>query len=657
MSKLLWKPSQECIENANIMKFIDFVNRRYGLSIRSYHELYEWSIREIEDFWSSLWDFLEIRASKSYEFVVDDLSKFPGARWFVGARLNFAENLLRFKDDSLAYIFKNELGEYNRITYAELYESVAQLANSLYEFGIHPNDRIAAYMPNIPETAIVMLATTSVGATFASCGTELGPIAVLDRLSQIEPKVLFAVDGYPYKGKSYNILPNVKEVAKNIPSLEKIVIIPYMKGKIDLGDIPNAILYDEFIKSKRAGRIDFKQVDANHPVYIMFSSGTTGKPKCMVQSVAGILINHLKELILHSDLKREDRITYITSPSWMMWHWLTSSLAVGSTIVIYDGNPFYPDWGTMWKLVQDERITIFGCSASYINALKSVNAKPGKLYDLSSLREISQTGSPLSAEGFEWVYENIKSDLWFNSISGGTDLNGCFFIGSPTLPVYAGQLQAKGLGMKVEAYDEKGNPIYDKPGELVCELPSPSMPIYFWNDPDNKKYLETYFEFYRPMNKNVWRHGDWITIHSDTKGVTIHGRSDATIKPSGVRIGTSEIYRVVEELPEVADSLAVGQNWQGDQRIILFVKLREGYSLTEGLKDKIKKALREKASPRHVPAKILEVKEIPYTMNYKKVEIAVTNLIHGRPITNIDALINPESLEEYRRLLPKLQED
>jgi acetoacetyl-CoA synthetase len=389
----------------------------------------------------------------------------------------------------------------------------------------------------------------------------------------------------------------------------------------------------------------------------MFSSGTTGKPKCMVQSVAGVLVNHLKELILHTDLKRDDKITYITSPSWMMWHWTMSSLATGATIVMYDGNPLYPDWRRMWRIIQDEKVTIFGCSATYIYALMKENANPSVEFDLSSLREISQTGSPLSPDGFEWVYKNIKSDLHFNSISGGTDINGCFAAGSPTLPVYAGELQARALGMKVKAYDEKGNVIIDSQGELVCEAPSPSMPIYFWNDPDYSKYIETYFSFYKSFGKQVWRHGDYIVIHSDTGGVTIYGRSDATLKPAGVRIGTAEIYNIVESFPEIVDSLAVGQNWKGDQRIILFVKMKPGYRLNDELKNRIKRALREEASPRHVPAKILEVPDIPYTFNMKKVEIAVSNLINGRPVTNRDALINPESLDYIEKLLPELLKD
>ena len=655
MGKLLWKPSKERIEKANMTKFMEFVNKKYDLKIASYAQLYDWSVENIPDFWAAMWEFGGVIASRGYDKVVDDLSRFPGAKWFVGARLNFAENLLRYRDNHVAFIFKGENQKSAKITYAELYTQVGRLAESLREIGIAPGDRVVAYMPNLMETAIAMLAATSVGATWASCGAELGAPAALDRLGQIEPKVLFTADGYWYKGKRFNILPKAEKVAKEIPSLEKVVVVSYLQEKPDISSIPNTTYYENFLSFQGQTEIKFEQLPSDHPLYIMFSSGTTGKPKCMVQGAAGVLVNHLKELLLHTDLKREDIIMYITSCSWMMWNWLLSSLAVGATVVLYDGNPNYPDPGAMWKLIQDEKITIFGCSASYIHYLQSLGIKPGKEYDLSSLREISQTGSPLSAEGFEYVYKAIKEDLHFNSISGGTDINGCFVAGSPTLPVYAGELQSRALGMKVKAYDEKGNPVVDRQGELVCEAPSPSMPLYFWNDPHNERYLNAYFRFY--PHKNVWRHGDYIVIHSDTGGVTFYGRSDAVLKPSGVRIGTAEIYNIVEKLPEIADSLAVGQNWKGDQRIILFVKVAPGYSLTEELKDKIRRSLRENASPRHVPALIMEVPDIPYTFNMKKVEIAVTNIINGKPVMNRDALVNPESLDYFEKIFPELQKD
>lgn len=653
MGKLLWEPSEERKRNANMTKFMDFVNKRYSKGFRSYGELYDWSINNIPDFWASVWDFTEIKASKGYETVVDDLSKFPGAKWFIGARLNFAENLLRYKDDHTAFIFKGETQKTAKMSYAELYDSVARLAKSLREIGVTPGDRVAAYMPNMMETAIAMLAATSIGAVWASCATDIGPGAALDRFGQIEPKVLFTVNGYFYKGKAFNSLSNAAEIAKGMPSIKRVIVASYTEEKPDISYIPNSVYWDDFLSKERGLEIQFEQLPFDHPVYIMFSSGTTGKPKCMVQGAGGILINHLKELILHTDLKREDVHFFITTCSWMMWNWMLTSLAVGNTLILYDGNPAYPDPGAMWKLVQDEKVTMFGTSASYINFIRSQGLKPGKDYDLSSLQQIWQTGSPLSAEGFEYVYQEIKKDLWFNSSSGGTDINGCFCTGSPISPVYAGELQGPGLGMKVKAYDEKGAPIMDQEGELVCEAPSPSMPLYFWNDPNGEKYKEAYFTVY----PNVWRHGDYIMVHSDTRGIIFFGRSDSVLKPSGVRIGTAEIYNQVEELEEVADSLAIGQSWEGDQRVVLFVKPAEGCNLTEDLKNKIRKTLREKASPRHVPAKIIEVPDIPYTLNMKKVESAVTNIIHGRLVADAQraALINPESLDYYEKLKEELQ--
>jgi acetoacetyl-CoA synthetase len=652
MAKLLWKPSEERIKNSNIYRFMQFINEKYGTDFKEYMPLYKWSVENIPEFWASFWDFADIKCSKPYDTVIDDINKMPGAKWFEGARLNFAENLLRFRDDHTAYIFKGETQKTAKISYADLYDTVARLAESLRKMGISPGDRVAAYMPNMMETAIAMLASTSIGATWSSCATDIGPGGVLDRFGQIEPKVLFTVDGYFYKAKPFSSLSNAAEIAKGIPSIEKVVVTSYTQEKPDISDIPNFVHFEDFLSEKRGLEIQFEQLPFDHPVFIMFSSGTTGKPKCLVQGAGGILINQLKELILQTDLKREDIHFFITTCSWMMWNWMHTSLATGNTLILYDGNPNHPDPGAMWRLIQDEKVTMFGTSASYINFIKSQGLKPGKDYDLSSLKEIWQTGSPLSPEGFEYVYQEIKKDLWFNSSAGGTDINGCFFTGSPTSPVYAGELQFPALAMKVNVYDENGNPVVDKEGELVCEAPAPSMPLYFWNDPDNKKYKDAYFDVY----PNVWRHGDFILINSKTGGATFHGRSDAVLKPSGVRIGTAEIYNQVEKLQEIADSLAIGQNWKGDQRIILFVKLAEGYQLTDELKGKIKKTLREKASPRHVPAKIIETPDIPYTHNMKKVESSVTNILHGKPVLNRDALSNPESLDFYENL-KELQED
>ncbi|MFC2016644.1 acetoacetate--CoA ligase [Chloroflexota bacterium] len=651
MGKLLWKPSEERKRQANMTRFINYVNEKYALNLHSYDELYEWSIEKIPDLWAAVWEFTQIKASRGYDEVVDDLTKFSGAKWFEGSRLNFAENLLRYRDDHTAFIFKGETQKSARMTYAELYDAVARLAKSLRDTGVKPGDRVAAYMPNLMETAIAMLAATSIGAVWSSCATDLGAQATLDRFGQIEPKILFTVDGYYYKARIFSSLANIEEIVHGIHSLEKVIVVRYTEAESDISQIPNAVYYDDYTTKEKQPEIPFEQLPFSHPLVIMFSSGTTGKPKCIVQSAGGILINQLKELMIQSDLKREDIHFYITTCSWMMWNWLISSLGVGATVVLYDGNPAYPDSGAMWQLIQDEKITIFGTSASYINYCRSEGLKPGKNYDLSSVREILQTGSVLSAEGFEYVYETIKKDVHFNSISGGTDINGCFAIGSPIVPVYVGELQRWGLGMKMKCYDENGKPVVDQMGELVCEAPIPSMPLYFWNDPNDEKYKDAYFNFY----PNAWRHGDYVMVHSDTKGVTFFGRSDALLKPSGVRIGTAEIYNQVEQLEEIADSLAIGQDWKGDQRVLLFVKLAEGHDLTGELQQKINTILRERASPRHVPALILKVPDIPYTLNGKKVETAVTNILHGKPVLNRDALVNPDSLDYYARILSDIR--
>jgi acetoacetyl-CoA synthetase len=654
--KLLWSPTEDDVENANVTRFIELVSEKRGIELAGYFDLYDWSISNIPAFWSDVWEFTKVIASTGFEQVVDDLGRFPGARWFVGARLNFAENLMRYSDERTAIVFKDELGERREYTYRDVHLEVARFREYLKELGVGPGDRVVSYMPNIPETVFAMLAATSLGAAWSSTGTELGPTAVVDRLGQLEPKVMITVDQSVYKGKVNDLRANVSKIAGSIPSLRSVLVVERFRERAKVSGIPKAISASEVLSEKgHAESVRFEQVDSNSPVYIMFSSGTTGKPKCMVQSVAGVLVNHLKELILHTDLKREDALLYITSPSWMMWNWMTSSLAVGSKLVLFDGNPLYPDWRTMWRIAEEEGVTVFGCSASYIYAIRGADAEPGKEFDLWRLREISQTGSPLSAEGFTWVYEHVKSDLWFNSISGGTDINGCFLAGSPTLPVYAGELQAPALGMKVKAYDESGNEVYDREGELVCEAPSPSMPIYFWNDPDYKKYVETYFEYYRRVGKNVWRHGDWITIFSDTRSAVIHGRSDATLKVSGVRIGTAEIYRIVERFPEIADSLVASLDVEGETKVVLFVKMREGQELTKDLIERIRKALREEASQRHVPHYVVQAPDIPYTFNLKKVEIAVSNILNEKPVTNREAIVNADVLEFYERFAQELR--
>ncbi|UCG03894.1 MAG: acetoacetate--CoA ligase [Candidatus Heimdallarchaeota archaeon] len=656
--KVLWTPSEEQIKQANMTKFMEYVNSKYNLDLTTYHQLYAWSIEKLSDFWATMWDYGGIIASKKYDTVVDNIDDFFSVKWFPGAELNFAENLLRHHKEKnrLAYIFHGENQRIKRMTYPELFSQVTRFTKSLQELDVSHGDCVAGYIPNLIETVIAMLAATSLGASWASCGAELGPTAVLDRFGQIKPKILIAADGYFYKGKVFSSLINVEHVIKGLPSIERVIVTPYIKDSPNIDNISRSIDYNDFLSSEAHPKeIKFAQLPFSHPGYIMFSSGTTGKPKCMVQSTGGVLLTQLRDLILHTDVKKTDRIMYNTSPSWMMWNWLNCSLAVGATILLYDGNPLYPDWGAMWKLIQDEKLTIFGTSASYLHYLNGIGAQPGEEFDLSSLRVISQTASSISSETMEWLYKDVKKDFHFNSITGGSDLNAIFAGGCPILPLYAERpIQCRALGMKIEAYDDEAKAVRDQQAELVVEYPFPSGPLYFWDDSTNKKYEQAYFSFFQPKGKIVWRHGDYIIIHSDTGGLTVFGRSDTVLKPSGVRIGTSEIYNTVETLPEIEDSLAIGQSWKGDQRIILFVKVAEGYSLTEELKKEIKKVLREKASPRHVPALILETPDIPYTFSMKKVEIAVTNIIHGKPVTNKDALSNPESLDYYERIQSEL---
>jgi acetoacetyl-CoA synthetase len=643
----LWTPSAEKIKGANLTQFISLTNEKYSANVQSYAELYRWSVEKPEDFWSAVWKYVNIVSSHPYETVVDDLNKFPGANWFPGARLNFAENLLRQSDDRIALIARSESGVQSRMTYADLRRQVGRVSSWLRETGVQPGDRVAGYLPNITQTSIVMLAATSVGAIWACCGSELGPNAVLERLGQIRPRVLFAADGYEYKGKKVELVSNVDRIVRGVSSIEKTVMVENLGHSTRINTSSPLIRYDEIQAGGKNG-IHFEQLPADHPVYIMFTSGTTGKPKCMVQGAAGVLVNQLKEIILHADLKQTDRVTYIASPSWMMWNWLMGCLAVGASIVLYDGSPTHPDWETMWRIVEEERLSFLGCSASYIGYLMTLSAEPAGKHDLSSLREISQTGSPLSQEGFKWVYRHVKADLHLNSISGGTDINGCFAGGVPIQPVYPGELQAPGLGMKINVYDENGRPIIDAMGELVCEMPAPSMPLYFWDDSGNKRYRDAYFDFYAGKGKNVWRHGDFVMLHGDTGGLTFYGRSDAVLKMSGVRIGTAEIYSVLEKIEGIADSLAVAQSWKDDHRIILFVKPSIGGHISDALKEKIRTTLRREASPKHVPAVIIEVPDIPYTFNMKKVETAIANIVNNRPVANIEAISNPECLRYFR---------
>ncbi len=651
MAKLLWEPTEEQIKQSNMYRFMKFINETHHQNFKGYAPLYNWSVENIADFWAALWEFADIIHSKRYDQVIDNASKMPGAHWFSGAELNFAENLLRYRDDRVALIFKGEGQPSIRLTYAQLYDEVARLAKPLKDLGIQPGDRVVGFMPNMPESMIAMLAATSLGATWSSCSPDFGIKGVLDRFGQIKPRVLFTANGYSFKGKTIDSLERISNILKELPSIEKVVVVPYTEQKADIRAVANAVHYQDFRSSESGLEIEFKQLPFEHPLYIMYSSGTTGLPKCMVQSAGGILMHHLKELMLHTDLKRADTIFYFTTCGWMMWNWLTSSLAVGASLILYDGNPFHPHPGVLWEMAQDEKITVFGTSAGYIAALQNEGVKPGKTYDLTPLRAVLSTGSPLSIEGFEFIYAEVKSNLQLASISGGTDLNGCFAIGNPMLPVYAGELQCRPLAMDVRAFDELGNELIDEQGELVCCKPFPSMPIYFWDDPDGSKYHSAYFDVF----PNVWRHGDFVTV-TRRGGVVMHGRSDATLNPGGVRIGTAEIYRQLEQMAEINDSVVVGQDWKNDVRVILFVKLAEGIELTDELKGKIKQTIRTNASPRHVPAKIISVPDIPYTLNMKKVELAVKKVIQGQAVLNKDALSNPQALDYYANI-KELQED
>jgi len=643
MKKPLWQPGEQRMQYANMTAFMEFINKNYRQSLANYHQLYQWSIDNLEEFWPAVWEFTNIKASRQYDRVATNLDNMLECKWFAGARLNFAENLLRYRDDQTAIIFKSEKDEPVSITYAELYEKVTKLAASLRAAGVTKGDRVAGFMPNIPGTVIAMLAATSIGAIWSSCSPDFGFNGVMDRFGQIQPKILFTADGYSYNGKIYNSLERVQKVKQDIKSIEKVVVVPYISKEPDISIVSGAVHYEDFVAQDEIPELQFEQLPFDHPVYIMYSSGTTGVPKCIVHGAGGTLIQHLKELVLHTNLTRADKIFYFTTCGWMMWNWLVSSLAVGATVVLFDGSPFYPEPGTLFKLAQDVGITVFGTSAKYLAALEKAGVKPGKEYDLSKLQAVLSTGSPLSVESFHYVYRDIKEDLCLSSISGGTDIVSCFALGNPIGPVYPGELQCRGLGMKVEAYDNCGTPVINKKGELVCTAPFPSQPVGFWNDPDREKYQNAYFEVY----PGIWHHGDYIEI-TGTGGVIIYGRSDATLNPGGGRIGTAEIYRQVEAMDEIVDSVVIGQEWDNDVRVILFVKLKEGVKLTEELIKKIKTNIRANTTPRHVPAKIIAVPDIPYTISGKKVELAVRKIIHNQPVKNRDALANPEALDYYR---------
>ncbi len=712
MSEALWTPSPERIIRANMTEFLRYVEERGGppvvdYSPDAYWQLHEWALANPERFWSLTWRFCGIvghrgtgggaeRVGVGLE-TMEPPDPEKGPLWFPDASLNFAENLLRFADEEPALSSWNEHGPQRSLTYRELREEVGTLALALRAAGIVSGDRVAALLPNIPEAVVAMLAATSLGAIWSSCSPDFGAQGVMDRFGQIEPKILFAANGYLYSGKEIDLLPRLRQIAFRIPTLEHVIVTPYRRRTIDLDGVRHGVLWENFVAAQIAAAEERKQAATEaastgiktpprgtsrikspaeeatgiktpdrsaaveqlerfpfaHPLYIMYSSGTTGLPKCMVHSAGGTLIQHLKELILHTDLKREDCIFYYTTCGWMMWNWLVSALAVGAKVVLYDGAPLSPSAETLWEMAEREKITVFGTSAKYLAMLEKSGAEPGKTRDLSSLKTILSTGSPLAHNSFDYVYSKIKQDVHLASISGGSDIISCFVLGNPILPVYRGEIQGPGLGMAVDVFDDTGRSVRLVPGELVCTRPFPSMPIGFWDDPDGSKYRAAYFEHF----PGVWRHGDWaeMTAH---RGFVIYGRSDATLNPGGVRIGTAEIYRQVERLPEVIESVAVGQELDGgshgDVRIVLFVRLQPGVTLDDALRERIVAQLRENTTPLHVPKKIVQVTDIPRTISGKISELAVREVIHGRPVKNTEALANPQSLKLYEKL-PELR--
>ena len=615
-----------------------FVNKKYAIELSNYRDLYNWSVNEINHFWEAVWSFGNPVVSKEYQHVVDDDSKMPGAKWFSGARLNFAENLLPRRDNHTAILSRGEGKEDRQISYIELYSEVEKMAAALREAGVKQSDRVAGFLPNIPEAVIAMLGAASLGAVWSSSSPDFGIKGVLDRFRQIEPKVLFAADGYQYNGKRINSLDKLKEILTELPSVEKVVVVPFESENPDLSGINKGVLYGEFLPAE-APSLEFVQLPFDHPLYIMYSSGTTGLPKSIVHGAGGTLLQHMKELRLHGDISDKETVFYFTTCGWMMWNWLVSNLALGATIVLYDGSPFHPDSSAMWQMAEEFGITVFGTSAKFIAACQGYGLVPKDKHDLSLIKTILSTGSPLVEESYDYVYTSIKEDVQLSSITGGTDIVSSFAGGNAMLPVYRGEIQCRALGMKVESFDDAGKPLINQKGELVCTRAFPSMPVNFWNDPDGSKFHNAYFSDY----PGVWTHGDYILIN-DHGGVIVFGRSDATLNPAGVRIGTAEIYRVVEAFPEIEDSLAVGQQWEGDERVILFVKMNEGKQFTKDLEKKLTDVIRNSCSPRHVPAKTVPVPDIPYTINGKKVEIAVKKILHGSEALNKDALANPESL-------------
>ena len=643
----LWTPTARRKAGTNLVAFTSHLAKAgHSDPFETYMDIHRFSVEQPDKFWGALWDFAEVKASQRGTQALVDQDKMPGARFFPDARLNYAENLLRKSDDTPALIFRGEDRVKRAMSWRELNDAVARLHHAFAKAGLRPGDRVAAIVPNMPETIVAFLAVTSLGGIWSSCSPDFGERGILDRFSQIEPRFLVTCDGYYYNGKTIPIANKVAAVLKELPSVEETIIIDYIGSATDISRIvPRCVAYEDYISSKKLDPINFAQLAFDHPLYILYSSGTTGIPKCIVHGAGGVLLKHLSELLLNSDVKPEDRLFYFTTCGWMMWNWLVSGLATGATLLLYDGSPFAPSERVLFDYADEERMTLFGTSAKYIDAVKKSGLKPRETHKLATMRTMFSTGSPLAAESFDFVYRDIKPDLHLASISGGTDICGCFVGGNPLSPVWRGEIQGPMLGMAVDVYDDEAKPLRAEKGELVCTKPFPSMPVRFWNDEGGEKYHNAYFARF----PNIWCHGDFAewTAHG---GIIIHGRSDATLNPGGVRIGTAEIYAQVERIPEVVEALAIGQDWDNDVRIVLFVRLREGAVLDEGLIQAIKQQVRQGASPRHVPAKIVAVKDIPRTKSGKITELAVRDVVHGRAVKNKEALANPEALDLYKDL-------
>ena len=639
MSTPIWKPNESQILNANVTKFISFVNQERGLKLSNYWDLHQFSIDHSDNFWRLCADYCGAVGDFSGSERVGE--SMVDTQWFPEAKLNFAETMLSRRDEKDAIVFRGENKIELRLSFSDLYLQVAKVQSHMRSCGVGPGDRVAAFLPNHPAAIIGMLATTSIGAIWSSCSPDFGRQGVLDRFGQIEPKMIFVVDGYYYNGKAHDTIERVKSFLDDLPSVEKVVMVEYIQTYT--GDIENCSTLLEITSNLPDKEVEFKQVPFDHPLYILYSSGTTGAPKCIVHGHGGTLLQHLKEQQLHADIRKDDRVFYFTTCSWMMWNWLVSALASKATLMLYDGSPFYPGAKALWDFAEAEKFTLFGTSAKYIEALQKVGFSPKSGRNLEALRGMASTGSPLSAEGYDFVYSEIKDDLHLASISGGTDIVSCFVLGVPTLPVYRGEIQAPGLGMDVQVWNDEGESVRQQRGELICAQSFPSRPVFFWRDEGGQKYYSAYYEHF----EGVWAHGDFAEI-TKNGGVVIYGRSDAVLNPGGVRIGTAEIYRQVDKIEAVLESIVIGQEWKNDVRVVLFVKMREGQELTDSLIQEIKLVIRTECTPRHVPAKILEVGDIPRTKSGKIVEISVRDIVHGLEIKNKESLANPEALEFFK---------